>query len=404
MALKQLILSKKIQAKRSELDTVLSEIEPLNDKKTELEQAIEEAETTEEVTAVEESSEELQKDLDDKQAEIDSLNEEIAELENQLEAINNKKDEPKEGEKRNMLKGKEKEQELRGGISAYIRAKGDWNSLSSETRAQFTTVEGGALIPEEVHPIKDTSDEIFDLTKYINVVKVNRASGKYPIYKHSNGVMVTVEELAKNPELAVPTFDDVTFDVSTYRGYIPVSQEVIDDADFDVTGLIAEEIELQEIRTKNNQVIAAFKAMPAKTVSGLDEIKTMFNTSISKKFSNVKAFVSASLYNELDLMKDTEGRYLLQPSVISPTGKVLFGKDVIVIDDDVIGSAEGDLVGFFGDSKAAITLFDRKKNSVKWVDHDIYGQLLAGFTRFSVNIVDTGAGFYVTYTPPVAGA
>ena len=98
-------------------------------------------------------------------------------------------------------------------------------------------------------------------------------------------------------------------------------------------------------------------------------------------------------------MKDNNGRYLLQDDITVESGKRLFGKEVVVLDDDMIGNADGELVGFVGDPKAFCTLFDRKRASVKWVDNDIYGQLLAGFVRFDVVATDTEAGYYVTFTP-----
>lgn len=188
------------------------------------------------------------------------------------------------------------------------------------------------------------------------------------------------------------------YDIETYRGYIPVSQEVIDDADYDVTGLIAEEIADQELNTRNAAIAAVLKTAPAKTVTGLDGLKAVFNKDI-KKVYNVKAIISASLYNELDTLKDNNGRYLLQDDITVDSGKRLFGKEVVVLDDTMIGAVEGDLVGFVGDPKAFCTLFDRKRASVKWVDNDIYGQLLAGFVRFDVVATDTEAGYYVTFTP-----
>lgn len=200
-----------------------------------------------------------------------------------------------------------------------------------------------------------------------------------------------------NPELAKPAITDVDYKIDTYRGYIPVSQEVIDDADFDVTGLISGDIASQELNTKNDAIAAILKTATAATATGLDGLKELFNVTL-KKVYNVKAIISASLYNELDTTKDKNGRYLLQDNIAVASGKTLFGHEVIVLDDDVIGEEAGDFVGFIGDPKAFATLFDRQQVSVKWVDHTIYGQLLAGFTRFDVKEVDEDAGVYVTYT------
>src|SRR5699024_5243451 len=103
------------------------------------------------------------------------------------------------------------------------------------------------------------------------------------------------------------------------------------------------------------------------------------------------------MYNALDTIKDDNGRYLLQDDITASSGKRLLGKEVIVLDDEIIGDAAGDKVGFIGDPKAAVTFFDRKRASVKWIDNDVYGQLLAGFVRFDVQPTDTNAGFYVTF-------
>lgn len=217
--------------------------------------------------------------------------------------------------------------------------------------------------------------------------------------------MTSVEELAENPELNVPSFNDVDYKIVTYRGEIPISQEMIDDADYDVVGLIADSIELQELNTKNDQISAALKTLPASAVVGSDGLKKMKNVDMKQVYNkNARWIVSASMFNELDTLKDNEGRYLLQPDIKAESGKSLFGKPVEILDDDVIGSNDGDLVGFYGNSKAAVTLFDRKKASVRWVDHHIYGQILAMFSRFQVKTTDTSAGFYFTYTRAVEGA
>lgn len=58
------------------------------------------------------------------------------------------------------------------------------------------------------------------------------------------------------------------------------------------------------------------------------------------------------MYAELDKLKDKNGRYLLQDSITAASGKQLLGRPVIVLDDDMIGTEAGNLVGFVGDAKA----------------------------------------------------
>jgi len=211
--------------------------------------------------------------------------------------------------------------------------------------------------------------------------------------------MASVAELLANPELAKPVITEVAYDILTYRGFIPVSQEVIEDADYPVTELIADEINDQDRNTKNFAIATILKTATAKAVTGLDGIKSMKNKSLKKVYAP-KFIITSSLYNALDTLKDLDGKYILQSDITVDSGTKLLGKECEVVDDTMLG-VDGSLVGFFGDAKAFMTLFDRKKASVKWVDNDVYGELLAGFVRFDAKKVDADAGFFFTYTAAV---
>ena len=78
----------------------------------------------------------------------------------------------------------------------------------------------------------------------------------------------------------------------------------------------------------------------------------------------------------------------------------MLGKEVVVLDDNIIGTKAGNLVGFLGDPKEFVSYFDRKQTTVAWIDNQIYGKLLAGIIRYDVKKTDTNAGFYITYTNP----
>ena len=384
--LKQLLLSKKIEQARSEFELLTQEDTILENKREELRTALEEVETEEDTKIVEDNINKLETEeteLEEKKTklkgEIETLEAELEELKSKAPTNNNER---KEGEK----------MEIRQAIGNYVRSKG-------QERAGFTSVEGGALIPEELLKPQETPEDEMNLARLVNVVSVNSGAGKYPVIKHSEGVMSTTAELVANPELAKPAITEVLYDIDTYRGYIPVSQEVIDDADYPVTDLIVKEIKNQERNTKNNAIAAVLKTATAKAITGLDGIKGLKNKDLKKVYAG-KFIVTASLYNELDTIKDKDGKYILQSDITVDSGMRLLGKECQVLDDTMLG-ADGALVGFYGDPKAFMTLFDRKSSTVKWIDNNVYGELLAGFVRFDAKKVDDAAGFFFTYTAAV---
>ena len=412
MALKQLILSRKISERSNKLSELLEQRSSLEKREEEITRALEEAVSTEDVNQVAKSADELEKEIKDLDEQIKKLEDEKAGLEKELEAISSSDNsgatdstETGTGGNRSMKnkniatrEGGEKLEQTRSAINAFIHSKG-----AQRASAGLTSVEGGALIPEELLAPALVPEDVVDLKKYVNVIQVNTASGKYPVIAKSGNKMATVAELEANPKLANPKFTEVYFSVETRRGYIPISQEIIDDATYDVTGLIADEITDQTLSTTNADIATVLKTATAKSVVGVDGLKDIINVTI-KQVYNVKLIVSASLYNELDKLKDKNGRYLLQDSITAASGKVLLGKEVVVLDDDIIGSASGNLVGFLGDPKAFMSYFDRKQTTVDWIDNQIYGKLLAGITRYDVKKTDAKAGFYITYTNAPAGA
>lgn len=380
----------RIRAKAAKVASLEEMIADLNQRSEQELVKLDRAETEEEVAAVEQSLEELSKELEEKQAEKEALEKEIEGLEAEIEEQNAKK--PAAGVGEEKRGGKEK-METRQALNEYIRSQG-------RSMTGLKVVDGGALIPVETLAPQKQPERIVDLTDFANVVKVTTGSGKYPVIKKSGKKMNSVAELEANPELNKPSVTPINYSIETYRGYIPVSQELVDDADYDIMGLVAEEIADQERNTKNAEIAAILKTATAKNAAGFDGLKDILNKEISSVYNKVLV-VTDSLYAALDKVKDKNGRYMLQPAPTSPTGHRFSGYVILPMDDEIIGTSKGDLKAFVGDIKSFVTLFDRLQATIKWQDNNVYGQMLASAVRFDVQKTDEAAGVYVTYTDAV---
>ena len=311
-----------------------------------------------------------------------------------------------EGEEENMekvvLDGKEisqPETEVRGFLN-YVRShnpKMDLRALPDGVKS----TDVGAIIPQDiVTKTKTLPETVVDLRNLVQTVKVSTPTGKYPILKSTEAVMHTVEELEANPDLDKPQFENVLYDVDTYRGQIPVSRESLDDSDEDLGALIARHIQRIALNTANSKIVENLKTATPKTVKNLDEIKAIINTEFDPAY-NLQFVVSQSFYNEVDLMKDNEGRYMLQPSITAQSGKSLLGLNVTVLSDKLLGGSAGAKVAFLGDPAGFTSFFDRNEMAVRWQEHQHYGEILAAAMRFDVKKVDAAAGKFLTLAPEV---
>lgn len=385
---KGLLIKAKLSMRNKSLEKINAELEELNKRSEETETAIEAAENDEDLKAVEEQIEEIQTELSAKKEEKENLEKEISDLEAELKELEDK--EPAKEEERNMKKN-EKIQK-REALNAFIRSKG-------QTRDGLKIVDGGAVVPVETTELVKKPDINIDLTKLVKVVKVKTGSGKTPIASKSKGKMVKTSELEKNPELAKPKFIDVAWTIDTFRGQLGVSQEMIDDATYDIMEFIEEDVYTQDINTKNYEIASILKTAKAESASGLDGLKDVINKKIPSVY-NVSLIVTDSMFAALDKVKDKQGRYMLQEDVTSPTGYKFKGKVIYTLPDEMLGN-EGELKGFIGDPKAFVTLFDRKQTTVRWVANEIHGEILGIFSRFDTKKADTDAGVFVTYTDAV---
>ncbi|CYX49814.1 phage major capsid protein [Streptococcus suis] len=385
---KALIFGARMRAKATKVVELEESIKDLQ-KRTALEaDKLERAETEEEVSAVEKTLEELQAELESKEAEKAELEKEIEELQKQIDEQNRKAPTYERGEDR----GGKKKMEKREAVVAYVRSIG-------QKREGVKTTDVGAIIPKEVLQPQKEPERQNPLLNLIHVVKVSSGSGSYPVLKKSNRKMVEVGELEENPELGKTKITEVDYKIKTYRGELPLSREAIEDAQYDLIGIMQEDIQDQDEQTKLALVADILKTATVVNASGYDGLKDILNVKIKSVYNKVLV-VTDSMFNALDKVKDKEGRYMLQPDITSPTGYSFSGKPIYPIADELFGS-EGDMKYFIGDIHYFLTLFDRMELSVQWEDNHRFGKNLASYLRFDVKKTDADAGVFGTYTDAV---
>ncbi|MFX3656407.1 phage major capsid protein [Streptococcus suis] len=385
---KALIFGARMRAKATKVVELEESIKDLQ-KRTVLEaDKLERAETEEEVSAVEKTLEELQAELESKEAEKAELEKEIEDLQKQIDEQNRKA--PTYGSSED--RGGKKKMEKREAVVAYVRSIG-------QKREGVKTTDVGAIIPKEVLQPQKEPERQNPLLNLIHVVKVSSGSGSYPVLKKSNRKMVEVGELEENPELGKTKITEVDYKIKTYRGELPLSREAIEDAQYDLIGIMQEDIQDQDEQTKLALVADILKTATVVNASGYDGLKDILNVKIKSVYNKVLV-VTDSMFNALDKVKDKEGRYMLQPDITSPTGYSFSGKPIYPIADELFGS-EGDMKYFIGDIHYFLTLFDRMELSVQWEDNHRFGKNLASYLRFDVKKTDADAGVFGTYTDAV---
>ena len=262
----------------------------------------------------------------------------------------------------------------------------------------FDSNAGEAVLPSQVLDIMSQPKDPAQLGGYVTKVQVSAPTGKIPVLSKASAQLVSASELAENPALANATLTQVNYDVQTLRGALPISLEMTQDYP-DITGLLTHYINDIKDQTEQHKIGAVLQTATSVAATSIDDIKDAFNVGLSN-YTDRMFVVSESFFAAIDKQKDAEGRYLLQDSITSPSGKQLFGAPLVVVADDVLGKS-GDAKAFIGSVKNFVVETVKGNINLSWQRNENFEQVLLAALRADFKAADTAAGKFITYTAPV---
>ena len=314
------------------------------------------------------------KDLEKAKAvleEIDKLKEEyeiekrIFENEKESAQLN---DEDVANIEKNIADKKEDKDEEKSSTKAFATAV---RNMVDKTLNEGVAESGGYTVPEDivtkVERLRETKESLIDL---VTVKKVNTNKGQETFKKRSQITGFTsIGEGGKIPKTGKIQFSRIKWEINKYGGYMPVTNELLEDSDEDIESFMTEWL-ADESRVTRNNIILAVIALKAQTkFEGLDDIKKAFNVTLGSTFKPTsKLITNDDGLQYLDTLKDENGRYLLQPNPANPMElRLCAGSTIIPIktySNSTIPTKGNKIPMIAGDLKEAIKFYDRRQISL----------------------------------------
>ena len=267
---------------------------------------------------------------------------------------------PAEGEAADSFAAAQKEfaDAFRGGFR---------NSMSEGTSA-----DGGYTVPEAIETkIRERRDAKMSLRQEVEVVPVTTLSGARTYKKRSQQTgFAPVSEGGKIGAKATPQFERLTWTIQKYGGYFPVTDELLEDSDANITAVLTDWVGDESRVTDNVTILAKISGtLTPYNISSLDDIKDVLNVRLGQAFKTTsKIYTNDDGLQWLDTLKDLDGRYLLSPMPSDPMKMVLAaGATRVQVEvfpnaefpSDVSVQGTRTIPMIIGDMKEAVALFDR---------------------------------------------
>ena len=217
-------------------------------------------------------------------------------------------------------------------------------------------------------------------------VTTNKGQRTYKKRAQQTG-FTKVGEGGKIPGGKTPQFERMSYEIEKYAGYFPVTNELLEDSDANITSTLISWIGDESRVTRNKIILSVINKKEKTELKGIDDIKKALNVTLGQAFKATSRIVTNDDgLQYLDTLKDNEGRYLLQPNPAQPMQMVLCA-GATRIPVSVVPNADfpsdtktantRKIPMVIGDLKEAVKFFDRKQLTIMTSNIAVAGDLNA---------------------------
>lgn len=258
--------------------------------------------------------------------------------------------------------GKEKKVDAVKAFADAVRAHFKVKNMNEGTPA-----DGGYTVPEDISTmVQRFKEEHFSLASLIDHETVSTNAGRRTFKQRAQHTGFTqVGEGGKIGKTNAPKFSIIEYAIKKYAGYMPVTNELLEDSDAAITNLMVEWLAQEEVATENAQILAKVMEKEATTMTGIKDIKKAINVTLAAFAGSVRIVTNSDGLQYLDTLDDSNGRPLLSPDPAKPMEMYLSVGvrriPVTVVPNDV-APTQGSAIPFvIGDLHEYMKQFDRKQ-------------------------------------------
>lgn len=248
--------------------------------------------------------------------------------------------------------------------------------LIKNALASASGEDGGYLIPvDQQVAVKELMRKYESLDELVTIETVTTLTGSRNMEKDAQYTeFANLTEGETIPDTDGPQFVNIPFAIKDYAGILPVPNNLLNDS-VALQKHINKWLAKKNVATRNAIIRSILNTLTKTAITGLDSVKTVLNVVLDVAISESSFIImNQDSFNKFDLMKDSDGKPLLQPMVTDPTKLMIAGKVIKKYSNKVLptrvgatGTAdEGKKFApvIIGNLEEAVTIFDRQAMSL----------------------------------------
>jgi len=223
--------------------------------------------------------------------------------------------------------------------------------------------DSGIVVPQDIQTrINELMRDWNDLSQYVTVENVTTLSGSRVLETDADMTpFADVDEYGNIQETDNPKFTPISYKVKKRAGYLPLTNELLQDNDANLLGYVTNWIARKAAHTRNTHILALLKTLTPKALADLKAINSVLNVDLDPAISRSSVILTnQDGFNWLDNQVDGMGRPILMDDFTQPGRKLFKGRPIAVVSNRNLPSDGTNAPLVIGNLKQFMVLFNRQ--------------------------------------------
>ena len=223
-----------------------------------------------------------------------------------------------------------------------------------------TPSKGGYLVPEEqIATIREYRKAYTALKGFCHVQTANSTSGQMPTLGDETGKLTKFEELNSIKQSDFD-FGQLKYSIADYGDIIPVSNQLIADANVSIVNIIGQRFARKAINSENAEILTLLNGLTAGTVTDYKSIMKALNVDLDPSYyASARIVTNQDGFQWMSELTDGQNRPLLVPDVAAPDTYRFRGKEIVVLSNSTLATATKKIPFYIGSIADYVAFFER---------------------------------------------
>lgn len=223
-----------------------------------------------------------------------------------------------------------------------------------------TPSKGGYLVPEEqMAQLREYRKAYTSLKTLAHVQTANSTSGSMPTLGDEAGLLTNFEEITTINQSDFD-FGQLKYEIKDYGDIIPVSNQLLQDADVSILSIIGQRFARKSINTENKEILDLLGGLSA---SGLKDYKSLMkalNVDLDPAYyAGARIVTNQDGLQWMSELEDSQKRPLLVPDVAAQDTYRFRGKEIFVLSNNTMKTESNKIPFYIGSIGDYVAFFQR---------------------------------------------